>query len=66
MLTKQAVMYRMCALASKVCDEVFDYKYASDCFCGANNLMEDCFRFDEVVLEFIEKAVMDSIYREKS
>ena len=61
MNTKQDVISRFCALASEVGEEVFLHKYAHDCFCGNNKTFENDFRFDDIVLEFIEDAVRAKI-----
>lgn len=40
--------------------------YASDCFCGNNKTFENDFRFDDIVLEFIEDAVRANMDRMKN
>lgn len=61
MNTKQEVISRLCALASEVGSEVFNNMFASDCFCGNNKTFENDFRFDDIVLEWIEATVRAKI-----
>lgn len=66
---------RLCSLSSKVLGHL-GYKNACDCFCGMGGLnreknvdikaltYENGYRNDGIVLQYIEKAVMQKIHRE--
>jgi hypothetical protein len=60
-MTKQEVMMRLCKLASYAGEKRFGSAYAHDCFCGNNPIQDKYFQFEEEVMEFIEKAVMDAV-----
>lgn len=62
-LTKQEVIESFCNLATDVNSTVFDYKLASDCFCGAP--CSGDYRFDSEILDFIVDAVQNKIEGEQ-
>jgi hypothetical protein len=68
-LTKQQVIERFCALGWEVMNLHFKFERAADCFCGSKRdyLMQrkdDDFRYDEKVIEFIERAVSEKLDRD--
>ena len=64
-MNRQEIITRFCALASRVGSKAFYHELDHDCFCESEFSSYDpcCFRFDESVLEFIEKAVNDALTR---
>lgn len=58
-LSRDAVITRMCALATLVGEKRFGDHEAHDCFCPMG--VSDDFRFSAVVLEYIEKALKEGL-----
>lgn len=63
-MNKQEVIVRLCKLVAKVGDEVFQNKYAYDCFCGERPNPRQ-YQFEKDVLEFVERVVLDAITQKK-
>ena len=64
MLTKQETIERFCELQRKVA-EVQGWKYAADCFCGADPFLPALdYQNQGMALEFIE-AVIEAAVQEK-
>lgn len=62
-MKRQDVLEALCSLASRINCDVFDYKYASDCFCDLEKSAH--YSFDEKIIDFIEQAVNEKIRKER-
>ncbi len=58
-MTKQEVIERLCKLTDSM-GETHGRYYATDCFCGKGRQHEnpDDFRFDDAILDLIERGVL--------
>ena len=64
-MSKNEIISRFCKLANTVQDKKFAFSRAADCFCGENNSHFPAhFQFEDDVIDFIEKAVMEKLGRE--
>ena len=66
MLNKKEVTERLCKLVTKVGSEQFKSEFSHDCFCGESLINNNSNTFvNDVIIEFIEKAVEEKMEKEK-
>lgn len=63
-MKKEEIIEALCKLCSTVGTEVFDNKYAHDCFCHKNTCPFE-FNFDKLILDYIKEAVQEKMTRER-
>jgi hypothetical protein len=66
-MKKKEILERFCVLSMKVREHLskHDRSFAADCFCERGHIENDnFFQFEELVLEFIEKAVEHEVTRQ--
>jgi hypothetical protein len=61
-LTREEVIQRLCILCSEVGHVAYKDDQAHDCFCNEVVTDPGNFRFDEVVMDFIEGATRRAIF----
>lgn len=64
-MTKEELLKRYCVLGSLVASTRFDHVFAADCFCPEMaRFIEDRWRTDEPIIEYIEKAVIKALAKD--
>lgn len=60
-MTRDEAIVRLCALMSRVCDEVYAYSHAADCICTGRPPLNGRYQNDGECIAFIEAAVEAAI-----